>query len=65
MNIFVFITLFFISHSIFANESVSLEWKINKGEVIAYKTKMSPPKDGNDNFIKFDVDKILKEKSFN
>lgn len=64
MKTITFIIFFLLSNTISANEGVSLEWKINKDEVVAYKTKMSPPKNDSDNFIKIDVEKILEEKSF-
>ena len=56
MKLIAFIIIFFISHAISASERVNLMWNIKKDEIVAYKTKMSPPKDGSDNFIKLDFE---------
>ncbi len=41
--------------------SINLEWKLQPKEVLAYKTKMSPPKDSTQNFIKLNLDKLVSD----
>lgn len=54
----------FISFNISADDSVDLKWKINDGEIVTYKTKMSPFNDNTENSLTLDVDRIIESKKF-